>query len=104
LGILDRFGSMRLDAIEAPQLRAHVAELQERKVQPRGPANFVRTVLRAAIDCGALATMPAFPRVARQGRKVADAPSDAEVSAMLASAHDWLRAARCELSRSATWT
>jgi len=92
-GILARFGKMRLDAIAAPQVRAYVAELQERRVQPRGPVNFVRTVLRAAVDSGALATMPMLPRVARQGRKLPDAPSDAELSAMLASARGWLRAA-----------
>ncbi len=92
-GILDTFGAKRLDAIDAALLRAFVASLQERKVQARGPVDFVRTVLRAAVDSGALATMPAFPPTPRQGRKLPDAPSDDEVRAMLAHAPGWLRTA-----------
>ncbi len=92
-GIRDTFGSKRLDSIDTATLRAFVATLQERKVQPRGPANFVRTVLRAAVETGALAAMPAFPPVPRQGRKLPDAPSDEELAAMLTHAGGWLRAA-----------
>jgi integrase len=92
-GILDEFGARRIDSIATAALRAYVATLQERKVQPRGPVNFVRTVLRAAVESGALAAMPAFPPLPRQGRKLPDAPSDEEVHAMLALAHGWLRLA-----------
>jgi integrase len=92
-GILDTFGGKPLDGIEGAALRAFVAGLQERNVQPRGPANFVRTVLRAAVDSGALASMPAFPPVPRQGRKLPDAPNDDEVRAMLLHARGWLRTA-----------
>jgi integrase len=92
-GILAAFGSKRLDAIETAALRAFVAGLQGRKVQPRGPANFVRTVLRAAVESGAIATMPAFPPLPRQGRKLPDTPSDEEVRTMLSCARGWLRTA-----------
>jgi integrase/recombinase XerC len=92
-GVLDAFGSQRLDRIDTPGLRAFVAELLERKVQARGPLNFVRTVLSAALDAGALEALPTFPRIRRQGRKLPDAPSDEEVRAMLAHAGGWLRTA-----------
>jgi integrase len=91
-GVLDAFGSLRLDSVGAA-LRANLAERQGRGVPPRGPVKFVRTVLRAAVDSGALAEMPTFPKVTRQGRKVPDAPSDAEVRAMRTHALGWLRTA-----------
>ena len=92
-GIRDAFGAKRLDAIGAPALRAFLATLLERKVQARGPMNLVRTILRAAVECGALASMPEFPRMPRSGRKLPDAPSDDEVRAMLTLARGWLRTA-----------
>ena len=82
-----------LRALVAQALRALVATVLERKVDPRGQVNFVRTVLRAAVESGALAAMRSFPPSARQGRKLPDAPSDEEVHVMLAHAHGWLRAA-----------
>src|SRR5271166_3153152 len=92
-GVRDTFGDKHLDTIDTQTLRAYVADLQRRGVQPRGPVNFVRTVLRAAVDSGALAAMPVFPKVARQGRKLPDAPTDEEVRAMQTHAHGWLHTA-----------
>ena len=92
-GVLETFGAKRLDAIDAAMLRSLNASLLARPVHPKGPMNFVRTVLRAAVECGALATMPEFPKLPRQGRKLPDAPSTEEVQAMLAHAHGWLRVA-----------
>jgi len=92
-GILDAFGDKRLDMIDAPMIRAFVARLRERKVQPRGPANFVRTILRASVETGALGILPEFPKLPRQGWKIPDPPSDAEVRILFAHARGWLRAA-----------
>lgn len=92
-GILETFGAKRLDAIEPSTLRAFLASRLERRVQPKGPVNFVRTVLRAAVESGALEAMPEFPKLPRQGRKLPDAPSTEEVQAMLAQARGWLRVA-----------
>jgi integrase len=92
-GILATFGAKCLDAIETRALRAFVVELHERRVQPRGPLNFVRTVMRAAVESGVLATLPEFPKLPRPGRKLPDAPSTEEVRAMLTHATGWLRVA-----------
>jgi len=92
-GVLDAFGAMRLSDVGTMAIRGFAARLCERKVQPRGPVNFVRTVLRAAVEAGALANVPVFPPVPRQGRKLPDAPSEEEVRAMLLHARGWLRTA-----------
>ena len=92
-GILDAFGDKRLDMIDAPMIRAFVARLRERKVQPRGPANLVRTILRASVETGALGILREFPKLPRQGWKIPDPPSDAEVRILFAHARGWLRAA-----------
>ena len=89
-GSLDAFGSYKLDAIDGPAVRGFIAELLARGVLPRPHVNFVRTVLRAAVDIGVLAEMPALPKVAKQGRKLPDAPTDADVSKLLANASGWL--------------
>jgi integrase len=92
-GIREAFGGKRLDAITAADVRAYEATLRQRDVQPRGPLGLVRTILRVAVDTGALATMPELPKLPKQSRKLPDAPSAAEVAAMLQHANGWLRLA-----------
>lgn len=92
-GVLAAFGSKRLDEIGGIAVRAYEAELAARKVQARGHISLVRTVLRSAVDLGALEAMPALPPLPRQGRKLPDAPSDEDVAALLEHTHGWLRVA-----------
>ena len=61
-------------------------------MQPRGPLNLLRTILGAAVELGALGTLPTFPAT-RASRKLPDAPSTIEVGAMLQHAKGWLRIA-----------
>ena len=92
-GILDAFGSKRLDEIGASDFRAYAATLAARKVQARPHLSLVRTVLRAAVEHGALEKLPDLPTLPKQSRKLPDAPTPEEVAAMLAVATGWLRTA-----------
>lgn len=92
-GVLTAFGTKRLDEITAADVRAYAAELALRGVQARGHLSLVRTVLRSAVELGALETLPALPPLPRQGKKLPDAPSDEDVTALLTNAHGWLRVA-----------
>ncbi|HTE64427.1 MAG TPA: tyrosine-type recombinase/integrase [Solirubrobacteraceae bacterium] len=92
-GILDTFGRKRLSDISAQDYRRYEATLAARKVQGRGPLGLVRTVLRVAVEAGALDRMPELPSLPRPSRKLPDAPDDAEVAAMLTHATGWLRVA-----------
>lgn len=92
-GVLATFGSKRLDEIGGTAIRGYEAELAARKVQARGHISLVRTILRSAVDLGALEVLPDLPPLPRQGRKLPDAPSEEDVAAMLTSAHGWLHLA-----------
>ncbi len=92
-GLLEAFKSTPLDEIRAPQFRAYAAQLQGRGVQVKGPTNFLRTVLRAAVEVGKLAEMPSIPSLFKASRKLPDAPTEEEVEAMLTHARGWLRLA-----------
>src|SRR5260370_42071737 len=60
-GVLDFFGSKRLDAIRAQEVRAYAAEIALRRIHARNHLSIVRTVLRAAVEFGALEAMPELP-------------------------------------------
>ncbi len=92
-GILDALGSKRLDQIRAQDFRAYEAELSTRGIQPRHHLSLVRTVLRVAVEFGALERFPDLPTLPRTGRKLPDAPSDDEVRALLSCSESWLRTA-----------
>jgi integrase len=92
-GILDAFGSVRLDASFLSPTRAYVADLVARGVQPRPHVSFVRCVLRAAFELGALERLPDMPPLPKAGKKLPDAPTKEHVTTLLANAHDWLRPA-----------
>jgi integrase len=92
-GVLDAFGSRRLDAIRAQEVRAYAAELAARRIQARNHLSLVRTVLRAAVEFGALDAMPDLPPLPRQSRKLPDAPSDEDVATLLERSSGWLRLA-----------
>jgi integrase len=92
-GVLDFFGNKRLDAIRAQEVRAYAAEIALRRIHARNHLSIVRTVLRAAVEFGALEAMPELPPLPRQGRKLPDAPSDEDVGKLLANARGWLHTA-----------
>ena len=92
-GLLDELGAKPLDEIGAVEFRAYAAKLQGRGVTVKGPINFLRTVLSAAVEVGALDEMPKLPSLVKASRKLPDAPTEDEVNAMLAHARGWLRLA-----------
>lgn len=88
--VLAFFGEKALDAIGPGDFRAFAALLHTDGVHTKGPINLVRTVVRAAWESGLIETLPECPRgLVVVGRKVADAPSQDEVEAML-RAPGWL--------------
>ncbi len=81
------FGSKALDAIGPGDFRAFAASLHTDGVQTKGPITLVRTVVRAAHECGLIERLPECPSgLVVTSRKVADAPSSEEVDAMLRAA------------------
>src|SRR5579872_6990554 len=90
-GVMAEFGHLRLDAIGVRQDRAYAAKLAIRRIHARNHLSVVRTVLRAAVEFGVLDALPAFPPLPRQSKKLPDAPSDGDVTALLANAVGWLR-------------
>jgi integrase len=92
-GILDTFGSRRLDEPWMVPMRQFAAEIASRGVQTRPHLTLVRTVLRSAIELGELEAMPQVPALPRQSKKLPDAPSDEDVRRLLAVTQGWLRIA-----------
>jgi len=92
-GVMEAFGAKRLDEIGAPEFRAYEAVLMERGIQARHHLSLVRTVLRVAVEFGALERFPELPTLPRMGRKLPDGPSDQEVQALLSCSDGWLRTA-----------
>jgi integrase len=84
------FGAKPLDDIGPSDYRAFAAALRTDGVQTKGPLTLVRSVMRAAVETGALGKLPEFPRgLVVASRKVPDAPTAADVDAML-EATGWL--------------
>jgi integrase len=88
--VLAFFGKKALDTIGPGDFRAFASSLHADGVQTKGPITLVRTVARAALECGLIDTLPQCPSgLVVTSRKVADAPSSEEVDAML-KATGWL--------------
>lgn len=92
-GILAEFGARRLDEPWNMPMRQYAAKLTARGVQTRAHLTLVRTVLRSAVELGEISRMPDVPPLPRQSKKLPDAPSDDDVTALLANARGWLRVA-----------
>ncbi|MEO8899952.1 MAG: site-specific integrase [Polyangiaceae bacterium] len=86
------FGRNALDAIDAVTVSTFAASLSGRGVDPRGPTNLVRSVIRAAVRAGLLPAMKALPRF-KLSRKLPDAPSVDEFHRLLAEAKGGVRVA-----------
>lgn len=93
--ILDHFGPMPLDQIDAMAVRQFAAKLaaRPRKVQARPHLSLVSAILKAAVEAGELARMPELPKLPKGSKKLPSCPDDAEVQAILAVASGWLRVA-----------
>jgi integrase len=92
-GLMDELGGLRIDAINPQIVRAFMAILAKREVQARGPVNFLRTILSAAVETGYLGRMPELPKPPPPGRKLPSAPTAEEVEAMLEASRGWLNTA-----------
>lgn len=99
-GVLEHFGRVRLDDVTKPAVLAFAATLTTRRrkkklhdkthgIDPRGPVNFVKSVLRAAVDVGVLEKMPDLPTY-KQPRKLPAAPPAEHAAALVANAEGWL--------------
>jgi len=93
-GVLDHFGSLRLEDIGGMAMRAYNAKLAVRGVQVKPHQSFVSSVLKAAVEAGELEKFPEdWPKLPKQKKSSPDSPSDDEVEQMLAFATGWLRVA-----------
>lgn len=92
-GIMDAFGNKRLNEITPQDFRAYTATLVARGIQTRAHLGLIRTVIRTAVEYGALATMPELPKLPRTGRKLPAAPSEETAENLLLHATGWLRVA-----------
>ena len=91
-GVMAFFGHRSLDAIDSMTVSSFAASIRKRGVDPRGPANLVRSVIRAAVNAQVLTAMPALPHF-KQSRKLPDAPSVDEFHRLLETATGWIRVA-----------
>lgn len=67
--------------------------LTAKRIHLKGPINLLRTILRAAVEVGDLESLPAFPKLFKESKKLPDAPTTEEVEAMLAHSTGWLHTA-----------
>lgn len=93
-GVRDHFGALPLDQITGMHVREYAATLAARDVLPRPHQSFVSSILKAAVEAGALAKLPEnMPKLPPHRKCSPDSPSDEEVVAILAVATGWLRVA-----------
>jgi integrase len=95
-GILEHFGQLRLDQVDAMTVRSYAAKLASRKpkaIQARPHLSLVSAILKAAHECGELRELPELPPLPRGSQKLPDCPDDTEIEAILAVASGWLRIA-----------
>ena len=84
-GLLAHFGEKRLDEIGPGDFRMYAAGLAARGIGARAHLSLARTVLRAALEFGAIPKLPELPKLPKVGKKLPDAP-EADVIVTLASA------------------
>jgi len=92
--ILPRFKDHKLDQIGAMEVRALAAELKGRGVQSWPQTSFISSILRSAVEAGALAEMPKLPSHGKRCRKLPDCPDMDEVEETMRVAQPrWLKTA-----------
>jgi integrase len=92
-GIIEVLGRTRIDEIGAREFRELEAFICKRGSSPRQHLILLRRILATAHEHGAIATMPALPKVERQSRKLTSAPSRDVVEQCLDGSSGWLRTA-----------
>jgi len=92
-GLIALVGRKRLDAIGAADARAVEADALVRGVTAHNALVCFRSVLKAAVELGALAHMPHLPALPPVSRKLPNAPPQAVVQRAIDAAEGWLRVA-----------
>lgn len=93
-GLLDQLGPRRLDAIDGAAARAYLTTVAAKGAQTRPHHDFVRSLLKAAVETHHLEQLPGdLPKRPRRSKKLPDAPDVEEIMATLALAAGWLRVA-----------
>lgn len=99
-GILEQLGPKRLDQIDGPVVMAYLATVALRKrkggkvTQTRPHHDFIRTLLRAAVESHQLPELPQdLPSRPKRSKKLPEAPGLDEIRLTLTHATDWLQVA-----------
>jgi integrase len=92
-GLLARLGHKRLDAIGANEVRLIEADALTRRARPRYAIVCLHTVLRSAVELGALAHPPRLPKLPARSEKLPAAPPQAVIERVLTEARGSLRMA-----------
>jgi integrase len=86
-------GSVRLDAIGAPESRALQARVLERGTDPRPQLALLRTVMREAFELEVISRMPRLPPLPPKAKKLPAAPPLDVVRHLLGASRGWLQGA-----------
>jgi integrase len=92
-GLVARLGHKRLDAIGANDVRLVEADALSRGARPRYAVVCLHTVLRSAVELGALAHPPRLPKLPARSEKLPAAPPQDVVERVLSEARGSLRVA-----------
>lgn len=90
-GLLALIGHKRLDSIDALDARRIEAAALARGAGPRCALVVLRSVLKNAVELGALAAMPRLPRLPEKSAKLLGVPPLAVVVQALGASDGWLR-------------
>lgn len=91
--LTDHFRDRPLDRIGPADIQALAGKLAVANVQAKGAMSLLRTILRAAVSTGVLQTAPEVPRCWSDGKRLPDAPTEEDVSALVTGASGWFRLA-----------
>jgi integrase len=92
--VRDQLGGKQLDEIDEQVLRGFARGIELDKRQPKGPVNFVRTLLREAERAGIIAKAPSLPSgCMKESKKLPEAPTLETTEHLLESAGGWLKVA-----------
>ncbi|HEY8088154.1 MAG TPA: tyrosine-type recombinase/integrase [Polyangiaceae bacterium] len=92
-GLIALIGHKRLDAIGAADVRLIEADAFARKARPRYAIVCLHTVLRSAVELGALAHAAKLPKLPPRSQKLPAAPPREIVEQVLGESRGWLRVA-----------
>lgn len=99
-GLLEHFGAMPLDSIDASAITAYAAGLRgarKKRIQSWPYTSLVSGILRTAKVLGELERLPDLPPPGKPKRKLPRCPSDEDVALLVEHALSWVRVA-CALA------